>query len=246
MRRCACATAWKCVSLQQSAQERVKVMQNPVRYFDSPKPKLARRAIYAIGSAILGVIVFTAMTAKAHAWSGCGAGVHGSFLVGEADFGAPINISSNGQMASASVNCDWRINTIVLGGEVSYGFLFGDLEKLGAERDLAVTGRAGVLLSPAALFYGHVGWTQLDTAAGNMDGIRMGIGAELKIADSPLYLDIRHSYTRYDDDLFPPTVDVSSHMLTIGLKFKFGPKYQPSLFDEPASKPCDKKMANCK
>jgi opacity protein-like surface antigen len=199
---------------------------------------------------LFGVILAAAGFAsdKAMAWSGCGAGVHGSFLVGEADFGAPINISSNGQMASASLNCDWRLNSIVLGGEVSYGFLFGDLEKLGAERDLAVTGRFGVLVSPSAMPYLHLGWTQLDTAAGNMDGLRGGVGLEARISDSPLYLDLRYSYTKYDDDLFPPTIDVSSHMVSLGLKIKFGPKYQPSVFDEPApaAAKCDKKLANCK
>lgn len=223
-------------------------MQNPIRYFDQPKPKFARRAIYAICSAILGVIVFTSLTAKAHAWSGCGAGAHGSMIVGEADFGAPVNISSNGQMASASLNCDWRLNTIVLGAEVGYGFIFGDLDKLGAQKDLSVTGRFGVLVSPTAMPYLHLGWTQLDTTAGKMDGIRGGIGVESRIADSPLYLDLRYSYTKYDDDIFPAAIDVTSHMVSLGLKFKFGPAYQPKgIFDDaPAAKPCDKKLANCK
>jgi opacity protein-like surface antigen len=203
----------------------------------------------ALAAASVAAVVWS--TAKAHAWSGCGAGVHGSFLVGEADFGAPINISSNGQMASASLNCDWRINNLVLGAEASYGFIFGDLEKIGAERDLALTGRFGVLVSPSAMPYLHLGWTQLDTSAGNMDGVRGGIGLEARISDSPLYLDLRYSYTKYDDDLFPPTIDVSSHMFSVGLKFKFGPAYQPKgVFDDaptaPAAAKCDKKLANCK
>lgn len=227
-------------------------MQNPIRHFDNDNGqarRIGKAMIYGLMAAAAIIVAASLIVpAKAHAWSGCGAGVHGSFVVGEADFGAPINISSNGQMAAASLNCDVRFNAIVLGAEVAYGFLFGDLEKLGAERDLAVTGRFGVLVSPTAMPYLHLGWTQLDTTAGNMDGLRGGVGLEARISDSPLYLDLRYSYTKYDDDLFPASIDVSSHMVSLGLKFKFGPAYQPKgIFDDaPAAKPCDKKLANCK
>jgi opacity protein-like surface antigen len=202
----------------------------------------------ALGAAIAVVLAFAP---RAKAWSGCGVGVAASHMNADANAGGPIGLSSSGNQASALVNCDWRFSQIVIGGEVSYGIVFGDLETLGAKRDLTVTGRAGVLASDRALPYLHVGWDRLELTGAPIDhlnGIKFGAGIEVKLADSPLYFDLRYSHSIYDvDKLFGPGIDVSSDTIMAALKIKFGPKYQlASLFEPEVSAPCDPKMANCK
>lgn len=215
-------------------------MQNPIRYFDEPKPKFGKAMLAFLIGLALAMIALSSFIVKAHAWSGCGAGAHASHMVGELNGGGPIGLSSTGHLAGVSVNCDWRMQQIVIGGEAAYSFMFGDLESLGIQRDLTLTGRLGVLITPAALLYGHAGWTQLDTSGPNINGVKLGFGTELKLPDAPLYIDTRYSYAIYDvDSIIGPGVDARGHAISVALKFKFGEKYQPAniLAPEPAPKP---------
>ena len=215
--------------------------------FDSKKSALLGMALGAAAA----LFVIGSFVPKAKAWSGCGVGVGASHTIGEINAGGPIGLASTGQMAHASLNCDWRMQQIVMGLDANYGFMFGDLESLGVKRDLTLSGRAGVLATSNALVYGHVGWSHLwITNLANtpdINGIKVGFGTEIKLADAPLYIDTRYSFGMYDvDKIFGPGIDARTHAVMVSLKFKFGPKYQPPVIFDDVPAPCDPKLASCK
>lgn len=158
-------------------------------------------------------------------WTGCGAGVHGGVLAGQVDNGGPIGIGSQGQAAGVSVNCDYRMQAFVAGAFAEYSWIFGDLETVGVEKDLTLGGRLGVLVNQGSLLYVHAGWSRLDIGGGgDVDGWKIGLGNEFRIPNSPMYLDLRYTYSDYDiSDMAPPGVDASAHSVRLGLNLKFGP-----------------------
>ena len=189
-------------------------------------------------------------------WTGCGIGVGGAIANGQVYDGplAPFNIgiSTQGQKVDGTVFCDYRMQAFVLGAGVSYGNFFGDAKDLGINNDLTIYGRLGVLTSPANLLYAHAGWTDLKFNGGHADGYKLGIGDEFRIPNSPIYLDIRYSYSQYNPDSMGfPGFKVNSNEFRLGLNLKFGPGmfgnsgplFEHDVQHAPA---CDPKMANCK
>ena len=217
-----------------------------------------------IATLAIGMLVLSAAPSAAQ-WTGCGIGVGAGVFNGNAYDGSPIGISTQGQKADAVVFCDYRMQAFVLGAGVSYGTFFGDAKDLGISSDLTVYGRLGVLTSPANLLYAHGGWTDVkydfgNTWTGHSTGYKMGIGDEFRIPNSPIYLDLRYSYTQLNPDAFlPPNYNgaanfkVNSNEFRVGLNLKFGPgmfgnsgPMFESGVEHAAPVVCDPKLANCK
>lgn len=162
-------------------------------------------------------------------WTGCGIGAGGSFIQAEAAVG-PVGLGAQGEKAGATVNCDYRLQAFVTGLEVNYDWFFGDLHTLGAKTELSVVGRFGVLTNPGNLLYVAAGWGNTDVQAGpfkvHVDSWKLGLGDEFRIPNSPVYLDLRAMYSRYDEkDIHPSLAGVKIDSLEAGarLKVKFGP-----------------------
>ncbi len=187
-----------------------------------------RKAAFALGTAtavVLGLLtmaIFSAPAAKA--WTGCAFGGFGTHVAGLAvDSGDPYGYGANGQVMGVLVGCDIKFNQkFVAGAEVAYGWVSGDLGTLGIDTDLTITGRAGWLVTPAALLYGHGGWARLEGGGDHINGYKFGAGAELKVPENPIYIDLRYSRGIWDVPGIPSTVDVTSDEFRVGLKFKFG------------------------
>ena len=194
--------------------------------------KLKTSILVLTGAMLLGI------SPAAAQWTGCGAGIHGAMANANLTAGGPIGISSQGQTAGVEVNCDYKAQAFVFGAFVEYDKVFGDLEKLGVKTDLTVGGRAGILFNAHSLLYLHGGWTQLDVGP-KLDGIKLGLGNEFRIPNSPIYMDLRYTYAIYDvQDLgAPSTVDANAHIFRLGAKLKFGPgmfgQKGPMLADDP-------------
>ena len=189
-------------------------------------------------------------------WNGCGGGIYGAFLDGNVEIASPVSLSAQGQKAGVTLNCDAKLQAFVLGAEVDYGKVLGDLHDLGVKTDLTLTGRFGVLINQGSLLYAHAGWSRLDTDFGKMDGWKLGLGNEFRVPNSPVYLDLRYTYASYDlKDLIPsaPNTDTFSHEFRLGLKVKFGPgmfggtgKLIVADDNDHVPEICDPKLANCK
>jgi opacity protein-like surface antigen len=175
-------------------------------------------------SMIMGAIgLFISAFPASAQWSGCGLGAAGAIWDGNLG-SAPIYISTSGTVAGLSVDCNVKHQAFVFGAEVGYDWMLGDLKDLGFDNKLFVIGKIGVLVSPAALLYAHAGWAQLNHAVGKVDGWQGGIGHEFKIPNSPLYLDLRYTYTDWDaGDVGLTGADANSHEVRFGIKVRFGP-----------------------
>ena len=205
--------------------------------------------ISVAGFALFAALGFSGSNAQAQ-WTGCGAGVFGGIVDANlGPLGPNVDLSSQGQLAGITLNCDYRVQAFVLGAFAEYAWLFGDLEKLGAQTDFTLGGRVGVLISPTSLLYAHAGWGQSDIKGiGTLENIKLGLGNEFRIPNSPIYLDMRYSYVMFDDSKIPSSVDLDAHVFRLGLNLKFGPGAfggKGAVFDTETGKKCDPKMANC-
>lgn len=202
---------------------------------------------------ILGLTALAVNPASAQ-WTGCGAGASAGLIFGElAPVGSPVGLGAQGQKAGVLLNCDYRMQAFVIGAEVNYDWYFGDLKTIGVSRELAILGRLGVLTSSANLLYGTAGWGQTESSFGQVNSWKIGLGDEFRIPNSPMYLDLRILYTRYDETDWHISSGARMDSLdgTARLKIKFGPGMWTGtgplvVSDEaPAKKHCDPKMANC-
>jgi hypothetical protein len=174
------------------------------------------------------ILVLLGMTTGAAAqWTGCGIGVGGAMqyaLAGVSDVG----IGASGEKAGLTLNCDMRMTSFVGGIEANYDWFFGGLhDTVGAKDELSILGRLGVLTNNANLLYAVAGWGQTSTNdMGKVGSWRVGLGDEFRIPNSPIYLDMRALYIRYDEgDVCPHCTGLKIDGLEAGvrLKLKFGP-----------------------
>jgi hypothetical protein len=163
------------------------------------------------------------VTAKG-GWTGCGVGVSGAGVIGQLSVDTfPIGASSDGGLASVLLACDVQAGQMVFGGAVEYGWFFGDLNDIGADTDLTIRGRAGFLIAPNTLLFGHAGWSRIETTgAGSIDGWKFGPGVSIKLPNSSAFLDFRYDYGVWDSPF--GGADLTSHAGVVSLTFKFGAK----------------------
>jgi hypothetical protein len=205
-------------------------MQSKVKY-----------GLMAIGSAVLGAILFTSYAAKAadkgdkpvsraqaeaaapvNAWGGCGVGVFGGWLSAGLDF-SPITIGAEAPTAGAHAVCDWQSGRGVIGVTASYGWMFGDLKTVGLNTSLSVGARAGYLVTPSALAYILANWNRIDTDAkqGDVDGYGVGGGIELKMPDAPIFVALQYERGFYADILGIKGLDANTNTVTMRATYKF-------------------------
>lgn len=155
-------------------------------------------------------------------WSGCwiGAGIGLTNLV--ESVGGPGGVSVDGQKVSGHGGCRVQAGMFIAGLEASYGHMFGDLNTLGVDNEIAVTGTLGVAALTRTQLYGHLTWARLDTLAGDIDGWKFGPGVAIQIPNSPVEIDFRYSYGVWDVGAFG--VDVNSHEFMAVAKYRFGAK----------------------
>lgn len=209
-------------------------------YLDKLKainPGVIGLTVIAVIAAI--VIVVGSTKAKAQpSWSGCSFGGFGTYVAGLAiPDGSPFGLGANGQNAGVSFGCDVAVTPdkkLVAGFEASYAWLMGKgLNDLGIDHDLSLTSRLGYVFAPGAMPYVHAGWSRLDGSGGHIDGYKLGLGVEFKMATA-VYGDVRWSHGIWDVPGLSG-VDVSTDEVRVGMKIKLG----PSLFtmaDEPEIK----------
>ena len=157
-------------------------------------------------------------------WSGCWIGAGIGMMNGMVSGGGPIGLAADGHKASGHGGCRIQAGALVGGVEASYGHMFGDLDTIGIDRELAVTGTLGVAVLSRAQLYGHVTWAQLDTPAGDIDGWKFGPGVAIQMPNSPLEIDFRYSYGVWDVGSIAPGLDANSHEFMALVKYRFGAK----------------------
>lgn len=159
-------------------------------------------------------------------WTGFGVGVQGSMVNGFADFGAPVNLSAEGQMGGVMVYYNHQFGNLVLGLDASYDRMFGDLHDFGVNYAIGIGLRAGVLPSKSTLIYARLAGERVYFNGGDTQGIGVGGGIEVKVG-GPLTVGLEWMRFYYDHNTLGPAIDVSSDRITARAKF--------DLYSKPAS-----------
>lgn len=150
------------------------------------------------------------------------------------DFGEGGRAKPSGLGYGFAVGYDSFLSPEVIGGvEAAINFSGGDYAfgdettggSLHVRRDLSLSGRLGTPISPNALLYGKIGYSNfrtrlVETVEGldssqlkNLDGILLGVGAEVAISPKT-YIKSEYRYTNYEDGV------VRNDVLTgIGVRF---------------------------
>lgn len=129
---------------------------------------------------------------KGGAWSGFGVGLYGSLI--NADTDTVPSLGLTGQLVGVTVSYSHQIGAFVVEGFGEYGWMLGDLKDLGVSTEMAVGGRAGVLMNQQTLLYAVGARAWLDTDFGTIDGWQYGGGVALRLAGTPtvVKLEYRH------------------------------------------------------
>ncbi len=148
----------------------------------------------------------------------------------------------DGVVYGGALGYDFQANNLILGveGEITGTtakitdrnvIVAGDRLRLKGGRDLYVGGRLGFLVSPTAMAYGKVGYTnartKVDYTGGadsgedsfDADGLRLGAGLEVQISPSA-YVKGEYRYSNYKeiDDI---EVDQDRHQVVAGVGIRF-------------------------
>jgi hypothetical protein len=155
--------------------------------------------------------------------TGCGVGVHGGLLEGNADVG-PLHLGVDGQSVGGSVFCNYRMGAMVIGAFAEMDKVFGDLDSLlGIDTTISAGGRVGVMPTNNALVYTGVQHTWIRGAGDSLAAWGVFGGLEVDIADTPLSLDMRYTHL-FVEDVLGPTADVAGKSIRVGLNWSF---YKP-------------------
>ncbi len=162
-------------------------------------------------------------------WTGFGFDVHGSLATGTADWGAPVNLSMDGQMVGASAYYNHRFGVMVLGVDAGYDRVWGDLHAFGIDYAWTLGLRAGLLATNHTLVYARGEWLRAQGSGGHLDGYGIGAGIETRIAGTPASIALEYMHDWMDKDAFGPGVDVTSNRITTRLKFNLD-RQVPNIF----------------
>ncbi len=166
----------------------------------------------------------TTIQTPATGWSGCGVGIHAGIVNADADFGAPINIGSNGQLAGLGAYCDRAFDRFVIGLFGDFSWAFGDIHSktIGADSDVTLGGRAGVLVTRDILAYALAAWTRVDGQfkADHITGLKVGGGMEVKIPSSPFFLALEYQKATYSN-VAGSSIDINADEVMLRLRYKF-------------------------
>jgi len=159
-------------------------------------------------------------------WTGCGVGVGAALRDAEFSAGGMGNIGFDGQSLGFRFLCDLQAGSFVLGFNVDYDRIWGDLQTIGGDAVWSAGGRIGPLINANTLLFVSGGWTRANTSGGDMDGWYFGGGIETKLPSSPIYLVLEYQHRQYDltDIGGPPGVDFTVGVIRIGanIKLHFG------------------------
>jgi hypothetical protein len=159
--------------------------------------------------------------AKAGSWTGISVGGYGAWNNVDADLSPfPITFGSTGPSAGVTIAGSIQAGKFV--GEIfaDYGWVFGDLNDLGINNEMALGGRAGVLWGQAFVYaLGAKAWA--DTDGGTFEGWQYGGGVQVRLPNTPTFVSLE--YRRTDWDVSGP-IDVSSDSVRAILTYRFGSK----------------------
>ena len=189
--------------------------------YDQKKVGLIAGAVLVLAIVI---VAFVGMANKAKAQAGCGFGAQTGF------------VADTNALAGGSVFCDAKSGIFVVGVFADYNWALSDLSKAGLDKELALGGRAGIMVNPSTTVGGLLAWSQLSGGGDHIDGYKYGPYLQFKFSDAPgLYGGVDITRNDYDGD--------KTYQVMLRAMYKFEPKQTPLIapyLDNDASVPAPK------
>lgn len=186
---------------------------------------------------VLVVMVAGKVMAADPKWTGFGIGGQGGI--------ASADGADNTQLGGGHAALDLKAGNVVFGAFVEYNWLRGDGKDAGVNNELALGGRACVLIAPNVCVGGRAAWSQLDTIIGKVDGYKFGPALDVALptdgAVKP-YLGISYDQGRYEEN----GQSLTTHSVMARLTFKFQETEKPLQDLIPEEKPAAKPAAKAK
>ena len=154
------------------------------------------KLIHALAGAA--ALALTATPAAAADFEGFRVGVNAGYADGDGEGAFTYAINAG---------YDFNLNGAVIGAQVE----LGDTDETG--RDIAVSARAGGVVGERVLLYAHGGYTNLEVADINLDGVRVGGGIEYAVSDN-IYVNAEYRYSNYE-------LGFDAHGGVVGAGFRF-------------------------
>jgi hypothetical protein len=161
--------------------------------------------------------------AKAGSWTGLGLGIYGSWANADTDT-SPLSLGSSGYTAGASISASLQMSSIVLEAFGEFGWVFGDLQDIGANNEMAVGGRLGYLINAHTMLYAVGAKSWVDTDFGTIDGWQYGGGVRVRFASTPTFLSLEYRHSEYDASSIGLPIDITSDSVRAAIIIQFGSK----------------------
>ena len=145
-------------------------------------------------------------------------GAHGAIVNADMDFGAPINLGSNGQAVGGRIGADLTLGQFFVGAFIDADKVMGDLNTLGVDWDASANIRAGANLGKSKL-YGIFGAARTFGSGQHLDAWQYGVGTELQLGDSNW--SARLEYVRRDYRNVPFGLELEADIVKAGINYKF-------------------------
>lgn len=146
----------------------------------------------------------------------------------------PVDIDTDGFIASAFGGYNWQMENFVFGGEAELGYNGVDGDDAGVDTKGGLEGslraRLGYAVSPDILLYATAGGAGKSVKVNNgissdrqtMLGWTAGVGSDIKLTDN-VFGRVEYRYTDFGNEDFANVgrVDVNEHRVTFGVGMKF-------------------------
>jgi opacity protein-like surface antigen len=171
---------------------------------------------------LLFVFAFAAALAfPAHAQStSCAVGGHGSSVNADVGVsGIPATIGSDGYMAGGRLSCELQSDQIFGGGMLDYSRVFGDLNKLGVDTELAGALYVGFKLTDKAGVYALGGKSKTYASGFDLDAWQVGGGIRAQVGDTPWEVFAEYRKSFFED--VPAPLDLTADTVRAGAQYRF-------------------------
>lgn len=135
--------------------------------------KIAKAMLIGLGGIALAIVLFTAIAPKAKAGPVCGFGAQTGF------------VADTNALVGGSAFCELPSGIFVVGAFADYNVTMSDLSKAGLDKEIALGGRAGVMVNPNTQVGALWAWSQISGDGEHINGQKYGPYVKFKISDAP-------------------------------------------------------------
>jgi hypothetical protein len=150
----------------------------------------------------------------------CAVGAHGSVANADIDLPGPTGLGWGGQALGGRLSCEAQAGSVLAGARLDYTpFIFGDLNTIGVEADVAGALYAGFKITDKSAVYVSGGKARTFMAGSDLDAWEVGGGIRSQVGDTPWELFAEYNRRFYEEALGP--FDATADIFRVGGQYRF-------------------------